>query len=197
MGLYQSKIEADWGLKLRNHAVWSRVPVSHHSRKEMVIVAENGSSDWQQIRVNVPADFYDVLKIRSGQHGTSLSAEALRLMRLGLAGVKPGENISADITALKRYLELHLEPLMFVAAMDSAKVAAYEKQRIIGQRQAYLRSNPRPDGQDDSQAQARLIDREMSMQATRRIQRVLHEIEAPMAPMMDLEEGEGDNADED
>lgn len=72
------------------------------------------------MQVYVPPDFFAVIKERAAQRATSISAEGLRLMRLGLAAVKPNDNLAADLTALRRWLETHVEPLVFVAAMDSA-----------------------------------------------------------------------------
>lgn len=79
-----------------------------------------GRDGWIRMQVYVPPDFFEVIKERAAQRATSVSAEGLRLMRIGLANVKPNENLAADLTALRRWLELHLEPLVFVAAMDAA-----------------------------------------------------------------------------
>ncbi len=151
-------------------------------------------ADWTRLQVYVPPDFYAVLQARAKHRGVSLSSEGLRLMRLGLANIKPSETVSEDLAVIKRFLELHLEPLAFVAAMDAAKVAAYEKQRIAAQRQLYLASNPRSDGKDDSEQQANFIDRQMAERATHRIQRVLRGIESP-AFGLEAEGEEGDHAD--
>ena len=78
------------------------------------------SVHWNQIRVNLPEDFYTLLRQRAASHHRSLSAEALQLMRVGLAHVKPQENIAGEVKNLDRYVRLHLEPLVFIAAMDAA-----------------------------------------------------------------------------
>ena len=54
-------------------------------------MVDTSNSEWQQIRVSVPQDFYAILRERSARHGTSLSAESFRLMKLGLSNVKPSE----------------------------------------------------------------------------------------------------------
>ena len=150
--------------------------------------------DGVQIKVWVPEGFYDMLKALAGRHRTSVAAEARRLMVAGVEPVETMDALAEGLVELDRFIRLHLEPLAFVAAMDAAKVAAYEKQRIAAQRQLHLASHPRPDGKDDSEQQADFIDRQMADQATKRIQRVLREIESPA---LDLEEeGEDDHADD-
>ena len=124
--------------------------------------------DWARLQVYVPPDFYEVLQSRAKHRGVSLSAEGLRLMRLGLANVKPSENIAGDLTALKRYLELHLEPLAFIAAMD----AAYSRE---GWRVQFYGSRP---------SDAPEIDHRLGLTAAKRIQRKLRGL--------GVEDGDGD-----
>ena len=76
--------------------------------------------EWERVQVYMPPDFYEVIQARAKRRGVSLSSEAYRLIRIGLANMKPNENIEADLLALERYVKLHLEPLAFIAAMDSA-----------------------------------------------------------------------------
>ena len=156
----------------------------------------NDRHDGVQIKVWVPEGFYDMLKSLAVRHRTSVAAEARRLM---VAGVEPSEAVDAlaeGLVELDRFIRLHLEPLTFVAAMDSAKVAAYERQRIAAQRQLHLASHPRPDGKDDSEHQANFIDRQMAERATKRIKRVLREIESPALDREEEEGEEDDHADE-
>lgn len=82
-------------------------------------------------------------------------------MRIGLANVKPSENIAADLTALQRYLELHLEPLAFIAAMDSAYSREGWRLQLYGSRPG----------------DATEVDRKLGLKATKRIQRKLHELD--------------------
>ena len=131
-------------------------------------MAETGTSrpveDWQQIRVNLPADFYATLRERSARHGTSLSAEAFRLMRIGLAGIKPNDNLAADLVALRRYLELHLEALTYRAAVDAGYSAEAWRWQLAT---AYKTDRERF-------AEA---DHKMRERATRRVQRALHDMD--------------------
>ena len=95
-------------------------------------MAENdkvSEKEWERVQVYVPPDFYEILQARAKRRGVSLSSEAYRLIRIGLANVKPNENIEADLVSLERYVKLHLEPLVFVAAMDAAYGAANWEQQ--------------------------------------------------------------------
>ncbi len=139
-------------------------------------MADTGTSEWQQIRVNLPQDFYAILRERSARHGTSMSAEAFRLMKLGLANVKPTENIAADLTALKRYMELHFEPLVFIAAMDAATSREFWRYQLYS-------AHP-----EQMEAVARKLDE----RATKRIRRKLHQLPDPPE---EPKEGESDDED--
>ena len=95
-------------------------------------MAENdkvSEKEWERVQVYMPPDFYEVIQARAKRRGVSLSSEAYRLIRIGLANMKPNENIEADLAALERYVKLHLEPLAFIAAMDSAYTAANWEQQ--------------------------------------------------------------------
>ena len=139
----------------------------HEKGVPIMAISGNGEDqkDWARIQVYVPPDFYEVLQSRAKHRGVSLSAEGLRLMRLGLANVKPSENIAADLTALQRYLELHLEPLTFIAAMDAAVAREYWKNLTF--RSATAERYPDPQKTTDEGG------RNMGERATNRIQRKL------------------------
>ena len=132
--------------------------------------------DWARLQVYVPPDFYAVLQARAKHRGVSLSAEGLRLMRLGLANVKPSESIAADLTALQRYLELHLEPLAFISATDSAYGREAWRLQLYG-------SRPHD---------AAEVDRKLGERATKRLQRKLRGFGAE-----DAEGGDDDGEDGD
>ncbi|AUW92625.1 hypothetical protein BXT84_00550 [Sulfobacillus thermotolerans] len=149
----------------------------------------NDRHDGVQIKVWVPEGFYDMLKALAARHQTSVAAEARRLM---VAGVEPSEALDTvveGLSDLNRFLRLHLEPLAFVSAMDSAKSAAYWKRRV------YLESHQRGSAKDEAKALMEQMERDMSDQATRRIKRVLREIEIDEIPA-DSQEWEDDNVDE-
>ena len=130
----------------------------------MVEINKSNETDWQRVQVYLPQDFYEILLVRSKRRGTSLSAEAFRLMRLGLANVKPSENVEAVLSAMERYIELHLEPLAFIAAMDAGYGAeGWRKQWEI------MRTHNIP---TDFQA----LDQELREKVTKRIQRKLREL---------------------
>jgi len=128
-------------------------------------MAEPGM-EWQQIRVNLPTDFYTILRERSTRHGTSLSAEAFRLMRMGLANVKPSDNLAADLTALRRWLELHLEALTYTAAVD----AGYGAEAWRWQLATVLK---------DDRARFEETDAKIRGRAVKRVQRALHDLDSP------------------
>lgn len=134
--------------------------------------------EWGRMQVYVPPDFYAVIKERAVRRGVSISAEGLRLMKLGLGNVKPSENIAADLIALRRYLELHVEPLAYIAAVDSAKNIQYWMQQTLGSFQRI--------DQNTAAKRAETVDRELHMRAVARIQRRLHGVP----------EAEGENDDD-
>lgn len=145
--------------------------------------------DGVQIKVWVPEGFYDMLKALAGRHRTSVAAEARRLM---IAGVEPSEAIDAiaeGLVEMDRFIRLHLEPLSFAAAMDSAKAAAYWKRRV------YLESHHGHVNQADAQTLADRMDRQMADIATKRIKRVLREIDETPADGLSTE-WEDDNVNE-
>ena len=157
----------------------------------------NERHEGHKLQLWVSDEIFAVLQRQAHRHNVSLAEAARQLMQSGIAPSATMDAIVEGFIELDRFIRLHLEPLAFVAAMDAAKVAAYEKQRIAAQRQLYLASNPRSDGKDDSDRQADFIDRQMAERATKRIQRVLREIESPAIDLEDLEEEEdADHADE-
>jgi len=144
----------------------------------------NDRHDGIQIKVWVSEGFYDMLKALAHRRQTSVAAEARRLM---VAGVEPSEALDTivdQVTALDRFIRLHLEPLTFVAAMDAAKGAAYWKRRV------YLDARAKGKDQEGAQETMERMERDMAEQATRRIRRVLREVEEPME---NVEEGDGDD----
>lgn len=146
----------------------------------------NDRHDGVQIKVWVPEGFFDMLKALAVRHRSSVAAEARRLM---VAGVEPSEALNTvveGLSDLNRFLRLHLEPLAFVAAMDSAKAAAYWKRRV------FLESHQSGRAKDEAKALMDKLEQEMAAQAARRVRRVLREIESPILD----EEGESDHADE-
>lgn len=141
---------------------------------------DDNQPEWVRMQVYVPPDFYAVIKARSIHRGASISAEGLRLMKLGLANVKPAENVEADLTALRRYLELHLEPLAFVAATD----AAYSREAWRFQLYS-ARSDTAPE-----------VTRKLALRATQRIQRKLHQWPEESQPFGAQDESEDGDPDE-
>ena len=117
-----------------------------------------------QIKVWIPQDFYDLLRARAGRFHTSVAQEARKLMQAGLTQIKPSETLETIVTDLDRYVRLHIEPLVFVAAMDAGYGAeGWRKQWEI------MRTHNIP---TDFQA----LDQELREKVTKRIQRKLHEL---------------------
>ena len=138
-------------------------------------MAENnktGEKDWERVQVYMPPDFYEVIQARAKRRGVSLSSEAYRLIRIGLANVKPNENIEADLVSLERYVKLHLEPLVFVAAMDSAFNAENWQQN------AWVQSERQHNGDKEKAAKPyQEYQRMLRERATKRLQRKLRDLD--------------------
>ncbi len=138
-------------------------------------MAENDKAsekDWERVQVYMPPDFYEVIQARAKRRGVSLSSEAYRLIRIGWANVKPNENIEADLAALERYLKLHMEPLAFVAAMDSAFAAENWQQN------AWVQSERQYGGDKEKATQPyQEYQRMLRERATKRLQRKLRDLD--------------------
>lgn len=119
-------------------------------------------NDGVQIKVWLPSGFYDVLKARATRNHTSVAAEARQLMQVGLANLRPAEDLAEAVTAIRRYLELHLEPLAFIAAMDAAFGAESWRYQFGA---AY-------------KDQAAALDRMLRERAAARVKRQLRDIES-------------------
>ena len=131
-----------------------------------------------QIKVWIPQDFYDLLRARSARFHTSVAQEARKLMQAGRTQIKPSETLEAVVADLDRYLRLHLEPLAFIAAMDSAYDAA-----------SWHRLWSTTPGGKNAQDLEKL-EHQLREQATKRIQRKLRELPSDEA---DPEEEEEDD----
>ena len=142
----------------------------------MAEITKANETEWQRVQVYLPQDFYEILQARSKRRGTSLSAEAFRLMRLGLANVKPNENVETILTDMARYIQLHLEPLAFVAAMDSAYDAA-SWHRLW---------STTPAGKNPQDLEK--LEHHLREQAIKRLQRKLHELPGEDDPEDEEEE---------
>ena len=132
----------------------------------------NDRHDGVQIKVWVPAAFYDLLRAQSARNQTSVAAEARRLMQAGLGPVGAIDEMKTTLTALDRFMRLHMEPLAFIAAMD----AAYGREAWRYQLYAV-----QPESMEH-------ISQTWADRAAKRIQRKLH-----LAP--DEEPPKGDEAD--
>ena len=142
-------------------------------------MAENASpkrtveTDGVQIKVWLPQDFYDVLRARATRFHTSIAEESRKLMQMGLSGLRSLETLEGDVIQIDRFLHEHLEPLAFIAAMDSAFNAANWEQQawLLHERQA---------GGDKAQATApyQKYQRSLRQRATKRLQRKLRNFDA-------------------
>ena len=80
--------------------------------------------DGHKVQMWVSDELYAALKERAERHDASV-AEALR--QAAMAGPEPLHGLATIqdvLTDLKQFTKFHLEPLAFVAAMDSAYLAA-------------------------------------------------------------------------
>lgn len=129
-------------------------------------------TDGVQIKVWIPSAFYDLLKAQATRNQTSVAAEARRLMQAGLAPLDTLGELKSDLTELSQFARLHLEPLAFVAAMDSAKTAEYWYNQV---RTSRVGKN---DGDEaKGTEEAKNADRIFAERATKRIQRKLRNLE--------------------
>ncbi|MCL6562174.1 MAG: hypothetical protein K6U87_04120 [Firmicutes bacterium] len=122
---------------------------------------EKVETEGVQIKVWLPADVYDLLKARAARKGTSVAAEARRLLLAGLANIRPSEGVEQALAGLGRFIEQHLEPLVFVAAMDAAfgrEAWQYQFYAAYGEK-------------------AEAMVRELGERATKRLQRKLRGID--------------------
>jgi plasmid stability protein len=74
--------------------------------------------DGVQIKVWVSEGLYDWLRAQASRNHTSVAAEARRLMHAGMAAIEGLDALRDDVIALQRYLELHLEKLAWMGAVD-------------------------------------------------------------------------------
>ena len=90
-----------------------------------------------QIKVWIPQDFYDLLRARAARFHTSVAEESRKLMQMGLSGLQGFEALNGRMIQMDRFLHQHLEPLAFIAAMDSAFAAENWQQQtwIVHERQ--------------------------------------------------------------
>ncbi len=123
----------------------------------------NSDEDGTQIKVWVPGALYDLLRARAGRNHTSVAAEARRLMRAGVSAVEGIDALHRDLASVTRWLELHMEPLVFLAAMDAARSELHWEAQIRA-------TNPKA---------AEDLERRISALAADRISRKLQAIEDP------------------
>lgn len=134
-------------------------------------------TDGVQIKVWIPAAFYDLLKAQAVRNQTSVAAEARRLMQAGLAPLGTLDELKSDLTKLSQFARLHLEPLAFIAAMD----AAYS--RVSWQHQQYT---VWPE-------QAAEIGRKLGERAAKRIKKKLRNLEPDKESDTDASESEDED----
>ena len=137
-------------------------------------MAENGSDrhDGVQIKVWIPQDFYDLLRARAARFHTSVAEESRKLMQMGLSGLQGFEALNGRMIQIDRFLHQHLEPLAFIAAMDSAFAAENWQQQtwIVHERQH--------NGDKEKAAKPyQEYQRMLRERATKRLQRKLRDLD--------------------
>ena len=137
-------------------------------------------TDGVQIKVWIPAAFYDLLKAQAARNQTSVAAEARRLMQAGLAPLGTVDDLKSDLIKLSQFVHLHLEPLAFIAAMDSAFSRESWRLQFYGSRPA----------------DAAEVDHKLGLRATKRLQRKLRALDPPKEPEGQVST-DGDEEDED
>ncbi len=114
-----------------------------------------------KVQLWVSDELYAALKARAVRHDTNVSEELRKAASAGLDPLNGLDTIQDLLTNLKQFTKLHLEPLAFVAAMDSAYDAA-SWHRLWGTTAAG--KNP----QD-----LEVLEHQLREQATKRLQRKL------------------------
>lgn len=148
-----------------------------------------GRHEGHKLQLWVSDESFSVLQRKAHRDNISLAEAARRLMQSGIAPSETTDNILEGLVGIDRFISSHLEPLIFVAAIDAAKVAAYWKRRV------YLETHRGTVGADEAKALAEKVDRAMAEHATKRIKRVLREIDHPIEPPLE-EESDHDADDE-
>lgn len=141
----------------------------------------NDRHDGHKLQLWVSDEIFAVLQRAASRHHVSLAEAARRLMQSGIAPNETLDAIAEELNELGRFVRLHIEPLLFVAAMDASKGTAYWKRRVYGE------SHRGETSAEQAQDIAEALDRQMAEQATGRVKRVLREVESPL---FDLYEGE-------
>ena len=125
-----------------------------------------------QIKVWIPQDFYDLLRARAARFHTSVAEESRKLMQMGLSGLQGFEALNGRMIQMDRFLHQHLEPLAFIAAMDSAFAAENWQQQtwIVHERQH--------NGDKEKAAKPyQEYQRMLRERATKRLQRKLRDLD--------------------
>ena len=125
-----------------------------------------------QIKVWIPQDFYDLLRARAARFHTSVAEESRKLMQMGLSGLQGFEALNGRMIQIDRFLHQHLEPLAFIAAMDSAFAAENWQQQtwIVHERQH--------NGDKEKAAKPyQEYQRMLRERATKRLQRKLRDLD--------------------
>lgn len=129
----------------------------------MADIAKNRDpEDTLQIRIWITQARYEQLKLRARHHDHSIAAEARDLMEAGERATDADAELQRKIDSLRRYIESHLEPLAFIAAMDSA----YAREGWRFQLKQIKRGE-----------EAKEKDRELAQLATNRLKRKLRELD--------------------
>ena len=118
----------------------------------------------KQLNVWVPDAFFDLLQARAARNHTSAGTEARLLMEAGLPKLEKMDDIHEGLVDLMRYLELHVEPLMFLSAMDAGFGAESWRYQLLTATQGDV-------------TKMKEIDRKLRDRATKRIQRKLRELD--------------------
>jgi len=121
--------------------------------------------DGHKVQMWVSHELYAALKDRAIRHDTSVAEELRKAANAGLDVLDGLDEIYNLLIDLRQFTRLHLEPLAFIAAMDSAKTAEYWKnQTLMSAQQAHM-ENP-----EEVLANAERI---IGERATKRLQRKL------------------------
>lgn len=133
---------------------------------------QRNPDDTLQIRIWITQAQYDRLKLRARHHDSSVAAQVRTLMEAGEQRVDIVQELERKLDALMNYVKQHLEPLAFIAALDSAFAAEN------WQRETWRRVEHQFDGdKDKAKKPYQQYQQVLREQATKRLRRKLRDLD--------------------
>ncbi len=137
-----------------------------------------------KVQLWVSEALYAALKARAARHDTSVAEELRKAASAGLDPLNGLDTIQDLLIALRQFAQLHLEPLAYIAAMDSAFNAANWQQQT-------WHLHERQQGGDKEKASKTYQDHQRTLRdiAAKRLQRKLRNFDVSAGDDDAKEEG--------